>query len=128
MKVLSSPTANDRRQDTITHIFEQCCRDGLLSSRFVRTLSNGPFHDDGWTEDESERVCKELFGRDHPSFPSAWSRNLKDKKAQPTADWEMKNNNRTGSFANKDKTDVTIEKKGGGFSELFHRKKDKSPT
>ena len=128
MKVLASPTANDRRQDTITHIFEQCCRDGLLSSRFVRTLSNGPFHDDGWTEKESKRVCKELFG-DHPSFPSAWSRNLKDKKAQPTMDCEMKSDNHTGSVANKEKTDVTIEKKGGvGFSGLFHRKKDKSPT
>ena len=85
LKVLSSPNNDKRQAELVTKLFEQCCKDGLLSSKFVRKLSpfsQGPFYDEGWTVEESERICKELFG-DPPCFPSGWSRNLKPGQEQP---------------------------------------------
>ncbi|KAL7545361.1 hypothetical protein ACHAWF_008710, partial [Thalassiosira exigua] len=75
LKVLSSPQDDKRRREFVMSTFDECCREGLLSSKLVKVLSNGPFHDEGWTADESERTCKELFA-DQP-LPSSWSRNLK---------------------------------------------------
>lgn len=83
MKVLSSPDQDKRREKLITGVFEQCCKDGLLSSKFVRKISKGPFYE-GWTKEEGERLCKELLG--DPPFPPAWSRNLKNQKHHPFSD------------------------------------------
>jgi len=101
LKVLASPDADVRRKELVTSVFEQCCRDGLLSSKFVRTLSDGPFHEDGWSKEKSEWMCKELLG-DTP-FPTAWSRNLKDKRHQPCFDFEKEENCATSSSNNKRK-------------------------
>ncbi len=84
MKVLSSQSDDERRQEFIKELFEQICIDGLLSSTFLNKLTNGPFYEEGWTKDESEWLCNELLG--DPPFPTSWSRNLKDEKHRPSAD------------------------------------------
>ena len=78
LKVLSSASDNERRAELITNLFEECCKDGLLSSNFVTMLTRGPFQKEGWTKEESQRLCKELWG-DHEIPPSSWTRELKDK-------------------------------------------------
>ena len=78
LKVLSSASYDEKRTESITNLFEECCKDGLLSSNFVTMLTRGPFHKEGWTKEESQRLCKELWG-DHESIPASWTRELKDK-------------------------------------------------
>jgi hypothetical protein len=82
LKVLSSQSDDTRRAETIKELIEQTCIDGMLSSTFLNKFSNGPFYEEGWTQDESERLRKEHLG--DPPFPTAWSRNVKDEKRRPT--------------------------------------------
>jgi hypothetical protein len=82
LKVLSAQSDNTRRAETIKELIEQICIDGMLSSTFLNKLSNGPFYEEGWTQDESERLRKEHLG--DPPFPTAWSRNVKDEKYRPS--------------------------------------------
>ena len=78
LKVLSSASYDERRAELITNLFEECCKDGLLSSNFVTMLTRGPFHKEGWTKEESQRLCNELWDG-HESIPASWTRELKDK-------------------------------------------------
>jgi len=77
LKVLSSASDDEKRTESITNLFEECCKDGLLSSNFVTMLTRGPFHKEGWTKEESQRLCKELWDG-HESIPASWTRELKD--------------------------------------------------
>ena len=83
LKVLSSPNNDKRREEVVTELFKQCCKDGFLSSQFLSKLTEGPFHDEGWTREESGRICRELLG--DPPYATAWSRNLKDQSHHPRA-------------------------------------------
>ena len=80
LKVLSSANDDERRANLITEVFQQCCKDGLLSRAFVDRLIDGPFYNTGWTKQESVRLCTELWG---DVFPPAWTRELKDKSHLP---------------------------------------------
>jgi len=82
LKVLASQKDNKRREDFLISLVEQCCRDGLLSVRFVKSLSSGRVFDEGWTAGERERICRQIFG-DAP-FPMHWSRNLCGRYSTPT--------------------------------------------
>mmetsp|Transcript_13609 Transcript_13609/g.22184 ORF Transcript_13609/g.22184 Transcript_13609/m.22184 type:complete len:225 (-) Transcript_13609:1678-2352(-) len=103
LKVSPSPNNDKRQAELVTKLFEQCCKDGFLSSKFVKKLSpfsQGPFYDGGWTAEDSERICKELFG-DPPCFPSGWSRNLKRGQEQPPQPNDLVRNSRgTGGRRN----------------------------
>lgn len=82
LKVLSSQNDDERREEFLRGLFEQVCIDGLLSSTFLKKLTDGPFYEEGWTQFESERLRYELLGES--PFPTAWSRNVKDEKHRPS--------------------------------------------
>lgn len=91
LKVLSSPKDNKKREDFIKNLTKHCCKDGLMSRKFVRELADGVVYDEGWTAEESKRMCDEVLGE--PPFPFQWSRNLpqgQDHPPQPI-DLERKN-------------------------------------
>lgn len=70
LKVLTSPVNDERRIEVVTSIFEQCCKEGMLSGKFARVLSSTL----------KPEICKQLFG-DLP-LPTAWSRNLRNAQEQ----------------------------------------------
>ena len=101
LKVLQSPKHNERRETFVASLAKQCCKDGLLSVRFIRQLADGKVYAEGWTAEESERLGRKVFGE--AEFPVVWSRNLQKGQRQPrvqdmvrartsTENWLKKNN------------------------------------
>jgi hypothetical protein len=80
LDALSGPNDEDERTAFVETLFKDCCDDGLVSSLFVRALSNSPMYETGWTIQECETLTKQLF-YDWPQ-PTSWSRNLPTRKSQ----------------------------------------------
>ena len=100
LKVLPS-LAVEKREEAITAIFRQCCEDGLLSAKFLKTLCRSLSSEEGsgLSSEERERILKELLSEQ--PFPATWSRNLKggdELKPQPSyLACETKTKRRKGS-------------------------------
>jgi len=71
---LSREEHTSERRHNIMALHKDSCERGLLSSRFISSLANGPTYLDGWTIEESARMTGELYS----SWPldSSWFRNI----------------------------------------------------
>ncbi|CAB9505674.1 Pentatricopeptide repeat-containing protein [Seminavis robusta] len=69
------------RTQLLTKVVKDCCDDGLVSKRLIRTLSNSTTYRTGWTKYESARLLNELFP-DRP-MPASWTRNVRQETLLP---------------------------------------------
>lgn len=81
VQALARADQSNARNEFIYSIVRNCQEDGLVSSTFIKAISNGPVYPDGWTIEESKRIMNELFSV--WPLPVSWTRNIKDKDQLP---------------------------------------------
>ena len=79
ISALNSDEHQDEQYDFICHLFKECCDDGMVSARLVRTVAR--YYDNGWTFQKSKAAMSTLVP--HWPIPLSWCQNLPHRDFMP---------------------------------------------
>ena len=76
LKVLCTPQNHKRREAFVTSLLQQCCKDGLLSIKFVSMIRSLEKEERTEGEEGEEEILNKYL--QNPPFPATWNRNITD--------------------------------------------------
>lgn len=76
LKVLCTPQNHKRREAFVKSLLEQCCKDGLLSTKFASMIRSLEKEERSATEEGEEEIFNKYL--QNPPFPATWNRNITD--------------------------------------------------